>query len=109
MSLWLRIRRWWFEHQHRHLSRAWTLRHARTRRVETYVVCLDCGKEFEYDLGTMRLTGRLIRRAPEAPDSVAVEREYQDFLAREGDGDETETSNAGPAVFSKASGTRRMP
>ena len=100
MKLLLQLRRWWFERQHRHLSRAWTLRHARTRRIETYVVCLDCGKEFEYDLGTMRLTGRLIRRAPQAPDFVAVEREYQDQAATR----EIETVETGHAPS-----LRRMP
>jgi hypothetical protein len=100
MSLWLQLRRWWFERQHSHLSRAWTLRHARTHRIETYVVCLECGKEFEYDLGTMRLTGRVIRRAPEAPDSVAIERAWQDQAVEQ----EHETVETGHAPS-----LRRMP
>lgn len=109
MTIWLRFRRWWFEREHAHLSRAWTLRHARTRRIETYVVCLDCGKEFEYDLGTMRLTGRLIRRPPQAPDSVAVEREYQDMVARAGEGDESETRSDGACPVSTPTPARRTP
>jgi len=31
--------------------------------VDTYVVCLDCGKQFEYDLKTMRL-GKVINASP---------------------------------------------
>ena len=32
---------------------------------ETYVVCLDCGRQFIYDWGKMR-TGQLIERSPDA-------------------------------------------
>jgi len=105
MKLWLRLRRWWIEREHR-LSRAVTLRNARTGRVETYVVCVDCGQEFEYDLGTMRLTGRVIRRPAQAPDSVAIERAWQDQAAAAHE-DETTTSNAAPRLL-KAGGARRI-
>ncbi len=102
MSLWVRLRRWWIEGEHRHLSRAWTLRHARTGRLETYVVCLDCGREFEYDLATMRLTGRLILRPPEAPDAVAIERAWQDQAAVHEE-DETPTRRGGACPVSTKS------
>jgi hypothetical protein len=74
---WLQVRRWWVERQH-HLSRAFTIKHARTGRQETYVVCVDCGLEYEYDLATMRITGRPMTRPAEQPDAVALERAWQD-------------------------------
>ncbi len=81
-KLWLAFRRWQFEREHPHLSRAWTLRHPRSHRIDTYVVCLDCGQEFEYDLRAMRLSGRRIQRPIQAPDLVAMERAWQDQAAR---------------------------
>lgn len=75
------LRRWWLDHEHPRRSRVFTLRHQHPRH---YVVCLDCGKEFEYDLAAMRLTGREIRRRLQAPDRVALEREWQDALAQPG-------------------------
>jgi hypothetical protein len=41
---------------HRHLTRPFTpLRHQGVPRGETYMVCLDCTKQFAYDLTTMRI------------------------------------------------------
>jgi hypothetical protein len=83
MNLWKRFLRWRLERQHPNLSRAFTLKHERTKVRETYVVCLECGAEFEYDLGSMRITGKQIRRPIEAPDYVAMERAWQDEARRE--------------------------
>ena len=38
---------------------------AGTPHSQSYVVCLDCGKQFEYDLNAMRI-GKLIDRSHEA-------------------------------------------
>lgn len=41
---------------HRHLTRPFTpLSHQGAPRGETYMVCLDCTKQFAYDLKTMRI------------------------------------------------------
>lgn len=32
------------------------------RQSETYIVCLDCGKEFPYDWHAMKFVSRLARR-----------------------------------------------
>jgi hypothetical protein len=41
---------------HRHLTRSFTpVNHDGAPRGETYVVCLDCAKQFAYDLTTMRM------------------------------------------------------
>ena len=45
---------------HRHLTRPFTpLRERGVPRCETYVVCLDCAKQFAYDLTAMRV-GKII-------------------------------------------------
>lgn len=58
--------------------------HARTSRVftiddVTYVVCLECGREFEYDLATMQ-RGPEIDRPVEHADPVAVARRRKQQL-----------------------------
>ena len=43
---------------------------------QSYVVCLDCGKQFEYDLTEMRI-GKVIDRSPDAgvvPENTPVPR-----------------------------------
>src|SRR5437588_13052003 len=47
------------------------------RSKQTYVVCLDCGAEFHYDLRTMRM-GRKIQRAVLQPDQVLEARRADD-------------------------------
>jgi hypothetical protein len=46
-------------------------------RKETYVVCLDCGREFHYDLRTMRM-GRKIQQPVLQPDQVFEARRADD-------------------------------
>ena len=49
-----------FNCPHRHLTRPFTpVSKSGAAHSETYVVCLDCTKQFPYDLGTMRI-GRAI-------------------------------------------------
>jgi hypothetical protein len=51
---------------HRHLTRPFTPVHqAGIAHGETYVVCLDCAKQFAYDLSTMRI-GKPIDHSHEA-------------------------------------------
>jgi len=51
---------------HRHLTRPFTpLREPGVPRCETYVVCLDCTKQFAYDLTAMRV-GKLIDHTHDA-------------------------------------------
>ena len=52
------------------LSRVFTVR---TPYWRSYVVCLDCGKEFEYSLERMEIV-REIQRRPQVGDSVAIAR-----------------------------------
>lgn len=48
-----------FRCQHRTLSRPMTPTGSRHKNAPpTIVVCLDCGKHFEYDWKRMRITGR---------------------------------------------------
>lgn len=50
-----------FRCSHRRMTRPFTLsRNLCTSQRETYVVCLDCGKEFAYDWKKMR-TGKPIQ------------------------------------------------
>jgi len=104
----LALRRWWLEWLHPQRSRAFTLRHAGAGRSETYVVCLECGQELEYDLRTMRLTGKLIMRSVQAPDAVALERRWQDADQAEscsaGSLDEPGERRAGLAVSATTAG-----
>lgn len=45
-----------FRCSHRHLTRPFTpLSHEGVPSGETYMVCLDCTKQFAYDLKTMRI------------------------------------------------------
>ena len=45
-----------FDCPHRHLTRPFTpVNHGGLTHGETYVVCLDCAKQFAYDLTTMRI------------------------------------------------------
>lgn len=49
-----------FNCSHRHLTRPFTpVSKSGVAHSETYVVCLDCAKQFPYDLNTMRM-GRAI-------------------------------------------------
>lgn len=100
--------RWWLEWLHPQRSRAFTLRHVRTSRRETYVVCLECGQELEYDLRAMRLTGKVILRPVQAPDAVAVERRWQDAAQAQscsaGSLDESGERRAGLAVTATTAG-----
>ena len=49
-----------FNCSHRHLTRPFTpVSKSGVAHSETYVVCLDCAKQFAYDLNTMRI-GRAI-------------------------------------------------
>jgi hypothetical protein len=46
----------WFQCAHRHLTRPFTpTGEAGDSHVKTYVVCLDCTKQFAYDLKKMRV------------------------------------------------------
>ena len=55
-----------FSCRHRHLTRPITPAHrAGTPAPETYVVCLDCTKQFAYDVKNMRI-GKPIDRAHDA-------------------------------------------
>lgn len=40
---------------HRRLTRPLTVNRQDVPNIDTYVVCLDCGKQFEYDLKDMRV------------------------------------------------------
>ncbi len=37
--------------------------------AQTYVACLDCGKQFSYDISKMKI-GPAVRREPDRPDSA---------------------------------------
>ena len=51
---------------HRHLTRPFTpINHSGVAHGETYVVCLDCAKQFAYDLSTMQI-GKPIGHSHEA-------------------------------------------
>lgn len=52
-----------FRCAHRRLTRPLTPVGMQDAPVDTYVVCLDCGKQFQYDLKEMRL-GKVIDSAP---------------------------------------------
>ena len=55
-----------FRCAHRHLTRPFTpLGEEGVARRESYVVCLDCAKQFTYDLKEMRI-GKMIDRSHEA-------------------------------------------
>jgi len=55
-----------FNCPHRHLTRPFTpVNHGGVAHGEKYVVCLDCAKQFAYDLTTMRI-GRPIDHSHEA-------------------------------------------
>jgi hypothetical protein len=55
-----------FNCPHRHLTRPFTpVNHGSVTHGETYVVCLDCAKQFAYDLTTMRI-GKPIDHSHEA-------------------------------------------
>jgi hypothetical protein len=54
-----------FNCPHRHLTRPFTpVGHTGVAHGETYVVCLDCAKQFAYDFETMRI-GRAIEQTHE--------------------------------------------
>lgn len=67
---------WLFGCSHRRTSFPITLRNrsAPSRRdsTETYVVCLDCGRHFEYDWAHMRVTGA--KQDPAAVETTRAER-----------------------------------
>ena len=55
-----------FQCAHRHLTRPFTpMRELGVPRGETYVVCLDCAKQFAYDFRKMRI-GKAIDHSHEA-------------------------------------------
>ena len=60
--------------QHQRTSRVFREPDGRRRH---YVVCLECGAEFEYSLSTMR-RGRRLLRPPSHPDQVALERAFEE-------------------------------
>ena len=63
-----------FRCSHRHLTRPLTRVGAGVGQGESYVVCLDCGKQFVYDLETMRI-GKPVKRSDAAsvmPEKIAV-------------------------------------
>lgn len=72
---------------HRRMSRVFTA-DSNQKRISTcvlpaacsYVVCLDCGREFAYDLATMQQGEELQRRA-QRPDEVARARDRKQKLA----------------------------
>ena len=54
-----------FNCPHRHLTRPFTpVSHTGVVHDQTYVVCLDCAKQFAYDLRSMRI-GKVIERTHE--------------------------------------------
>lgn len=52
------ILNWLFGCHHRHMSRVWTIPPG---SQQPYVTCLDCGAEFQYDWGTMKIGQELPR------------------------------------------------
>jgi hypothetical protein len=51
-----------FNCPHRHLTRPFTpISKSGTAHGETYVVCLDCAKQFPYDLNTMRMGKAIVQ------------------------------------------------
>jgi len=63
----MRLLDWFLGCTHRETSRVFG------RKFNSYVVCLNCGAEFEYCLRTMR-RGKEIKRQPLTPDIVMQER-----------------------------------
>ena len=54
-----------FNCPHRHITRPFTpISKSGVAHSETYVVCLDCAKQFAYDLGSMRI-GKAIEQTHE--------------------------------------------
>jgi len=60
---------------HTSLSRVFTV------DGRTYRVCLNCGRELEYDLAAMRETGAIIERPVSHPDTVAAARAAKSSLS----------------------------
>ena len=61
---------WLFGCHHKHLTRPITLLpRLGVQPTGTYVACLDCGSQFHYDLGIMRV-GRQIPRHPPSSGGV---------------------------------------
>lgn len=54
---------------HENLSRVFTIKN-KLGAKKTYVVCLDCGREFDYSLEAMMITGR----------SEVLSPTYRDFV-----------------------------
>jgi hypothetical protein len=63
---------------HKRITFPITIKHAQRAKTEapagTYVVCLDCGGEFDYDWKLMKILGRrdLVATVPEAAPAEAV-------------------------------------
>ncbi len=63
---------------HKRITFPITIKHAQHAKTEapagTYVVCLDCGGEFDYDWKLMKILGRrdLIAAVPETTPAEAV-------------------------------------
>ncbi len=53
--------------RHRRITRPITPVHKRTQAAGTYVACLDCGKQFHYDVDQMRI-GKQLTHTP-GPDT----------------------------------------
>ena len=49
--------------RHRRITRPITPVHKPSESAETYVACLDCGKQFYYDLANMRMGAPLPKEA----------------------------------------------
>lgn len=58
------------------MSRTFTIPARGLTPAVSYVVCLECGAEFDYNLATMR-RGKKIYRVAQRPDMVALERERE--------------------------------
>lgn len=58
--------RFLFGCDHRHQSRVFTVprKPVQPRSGQSYVVCLECGAEFEYDLSEMRSGARIAAPRP---------------------------------------------
>ena len=62
--------------RHKRLSRPITMsERSGSRNAETYVMCLECGKQFEYDLGKMRV-GKVITTSAFSHDGSEFEGSY---------------------------------
>ncbi len=54
--------------RHRRITRPITPVHKTAEQSDTYVACLDCGKQFRYDIRRMRIGAPLPRPARDSGD-----------------------------------------